>query len=246
MFENQKENLGKNFARIINNLQSIMAERSKYTVISTKIPPLAKEKLIQIAQGWNLSCYELFQALLLVIIRYFDKETTISEEMNTVVQAFLRELSNNKKRFNPLAIKSHKEEKINKAIFFATTKENQTPQLIAIKRDGNGNFKENYNIDDMLSMFLNSYDPKILKLLKNESKKKNNFGLAQTLHELIVKGILADNKENIEDEIRSMFSDVRLTTGQKINDSVFYKQKKNIGDYTQIETYKHQNIRTDI
>lgn len=222
-----------------------MAE-STYTVISTKIPPKAKEKLTKIAKGWNLSCYELFQALLLVIIRYFDKETIISEELNSVVQAFLNELSTYKDSFNPLGITAYNKEKIDSAILFAKTKDNQIPQLFAVYKDENGTIKDNYNIDDLLSMFLNSFDPKILELLNKENKNNSNFSLAQTLHDLVIRGILADKKDEIKEDIKTMFSDVRICTGQKINNDVFYKRKKNIGDYTQTETYKHPSYRADL
>lgn len=218
---------------------------SKYTVISTKVPPKAREKLTQIAKGWNLSCYELFQALLLVIIRYFDKETTISEELNNVVQAFLNELSTYKDSFSPLAITTYNKEKIDGAILFAKTSENQIPQSFAVYKDKNGTLKDNFNIDYMLSMFFNSYDPKILELLKSVCKRNSNFSLSQTLHELVIKGILADKEDGIEEEINEMFSDIRIATGQKLNEDIHYKRKKNIGDYTQIGVYKKHKIRAD-
>ena len=56
------------------------AQQGYFTTVATKISPTDRQKLCTIAEGLNLTFYELLQSLLLAIVRYFDKDCPISDE----------------------------------------------------------------------------------------------------------------------------------------------------------------------
>ena len=105
-----------------------------------------------------------------------------------------------------------------------------------------GNIVESYNYDTMLSAFLNCLDPDALKRLKDEAQRQGYFSITHTLHEIIMQRTDTTKADTIGAEVRELFDDVRISTGQKINDDTYYKRKQNRGnDYTTIsqrKTYK--------
>ena len=57
-------------------------------MIQTKICQADKDKLTKIADGFSMTIYQLLQALLLTIVRYFDSESIVTEEHNIMMNAF--------------------------------------------------------------------------------------------------------------------------------------------------------------
>ena len=47
-------------------------------MIQTKICQADKDKLTKIADGFSMTIYQLLQALLLAIVRYFDSESIVT------------------------------------------------------------------------------------------------------------------------------------------------------------------------
>ena len=94
--------------------------------------------------------------------------------------------------------------------------------------------KESYNYDNMLADILNSIIPRQPQRLKDEAKRQGYFSITHTLHEIIMQRTEDIKADTISAEVREMFTDVRIPTGQQINDDILYSRKKNVGgDYYQ-------------
>ena len=202
-----------------------------YTTIATKISKADKAKLCTIAKGFGLSFYELQQALLLSLIRYFDKDSFITYEHNIMLNAFGNVFAAIGDSYNPISITGHQSDKIEKAIMFVNRGKANRPQVMAIGKDRNGNLTESYNQDQMLTDYLQATDPQLLKVLRYERDTRDNFSLSQTLRELVLQRA-SQPSDMMEADIKAMFEDVRIPTGDKINEDVFYKRGHNKGDYS--------------
>ena len=214
-----------------------------YTTVATKISRYDKQKLCVIANSFQMSFYELLQSLLLAIVRYFDKDSLISHDCDTMINAFANVMSATANSFSPLAT-GHQKKSVKGAILFVQRKNDQQPQIIAIGKDGKGQLTETYNIDKMLADYLRATDPEILRVLEDECKRMELFSISHTLHRLILQAH-TQTTETISEEINSLFNDIRIPSGQSINEDIHYKRKHNIGDYTQI-AQPRQTYRADL
>ncbi len=215
-----------------------------YTLIQTKITPADKLKLCAIAESFNMSVYMLVQALLLGIVRYFDKDTAISPERSTMLDAFFNVITATAGSFSPLSLKGYRQQTVKSAILFVQRKEGQQPKAMAIGKDEQGNITETYNADKMLADYLQATDPKTLKLLEDERKRMGLFSIGHTLHQLVLLQS-AQQGEKMCEEIKTMFDDVRIPSGLAINTEVFYRRKHDRGDYSQT-TSAPQTYRADL
>lgn len=197
-----------------------------YTTIATKISRSDKQKLSSIADGFGLSFYELLQALLLAIVRYFDSDSIISYESNTMLNAFANVMFANAGSYSPLSIKGHERERIRNAILFVERPNTERPQMLAVSKNAQGCLTECYNFDTMLADFMEAYDPVILNLLKDECKQLGYFSIGHTLHELLLQRA-TPAADKMSEDVNAMFQDLRITTGQKVNNDILYKRKHN-------------------
>lgn len=226
-------------ARAIHNDQN-----GYYTTIATKISLADKVRLHRIAESFGMTFYNLLQALLLLICRMADGDSAISYEHQIMLQAFLDMINQTKDSFSPLAVRGHEQQHICNAILFIQKEPDQRPQLMEIHKTECGSMMESYNHDTMLTAFLSCIDPLGVQRLEDEAKRLGYSSICQTLHKIIMERT-ATIEDTIGDEVRNLFSDVRISTGQKINDDTFYKRKKNTGDYTTISPRK-KHSRADL
>lgn len=208
------------------------ATQGYYTTIATKISRKDKQKLCAIAEGFHMSFYQLLQSLLLATVRYFDKDTAISPECGKMIDAFAHIIMATADSFSPLALNGHKQQKVKSAILFVQRKDGQQPQTIAINKDEQGKLTESYNTDKMLADYLQATDPLIYRLLEDERKRMEHFSIGHTLHHLLLQHS-TQPAEEMSEEIKSMFEDIRIPSGLTINQDIYYRRKHNIGDYSQ-------------
>lgn len=213
-----------------------------FSVLATKVPLCEKRKISQIASSFNMSIFELLRALLLLLIRYFDTETPISEEHNKMLKTFLNVISTNVESFSPLSMRGHEQQSIRGAILFLQRKDGEHPQTIAICKNEEGGFMESYNTDKMLADYLQATDPQLLRVLGEERERMEHFSISQVLHQLIMQN--RTQRDEIGDEIKALFDDIRIPTGENINRDVYYRRKLNTGDYQ--NTTIRERHRTDI
>lgn len=220
------------------------AGQGYYTTIATKISRTDKQKLCTIANGFQMSFYELLQSLLLAIVRYFDRDSLISHESDAMLNAFCNVMFATAGSFSPLAIGGHQRQSVKGAILFVQRKDGQQPQTIAIGKDERGRLTETYNTDKMLADYLKATDPETLRVLEDERKRMELFSIGHTLHQLVMQS-QAQPADRMGEEIRAMFDDVRIPSGQAINEDIHYRRKHNKGDYTQITPHR-QIYRADL
>lgn len=221
------------------------AVNGNFTTIATKISLADKVKLSRIAEGFGMTLYEMTQALLVAMARYFDKGSIVTDEGNSLLNALANVIFASKDSFSPMALKERQQQRVCSAILFLQRKAGQRPQLMETQIDGQGNIVESYNYDSMLSAFLNSLDPDVMERLKVEAERKKYFSITQALHEIIMKRTDITMEDTISAEVRELFDDVRIPTGQMTNQEIYYRGKHNRGeDYTTIT--KRKTYRADI
>ena len=220
------------------------ATNGYYTTIATKISLADKVKLSRIAEGFGMTLYEMTQALLVAMARYFDKGSIVTDEGNSLLNALANVIFASKDSFSPMALKERQQQRVCSAILFLQRKAGQRPQLMETQIDGQGNILESYNFDSMLSTFLNSLDPDVLQRLKVETERKKYFSITQALHEIIMQRTNSTIEDSISAEVCELFDDVRIPTGQMTNQEIYYKGKHNRGDYTTIT--KTKTYRADL
>lgn len=218
------------------------AANGNFTTIATKISLADKVRLWRIAEGFGMTLYEMMQALLVAIARYFDKGCIVTDEGNSLLNAIGNVIFASKNSFNLMALKGRQQQRVCNAILFLQRNGSKRPQLMEVHSDSQGNIIESYNYDTMLSAFLNCLDPDALQCLKDEAKRQGYFSITHTLHDIIMQRTTNTNEDTIGAEVSKMFADERIPTGLKTNEDTYYKRKPNRGnDYTTItkrKTYK--------
>lgn len=216
-----------------------------YLHVGTKITYSDRDKLDVIAKGMGMTLYQLLQALMLAMVRYFDAGSLITYEHNVMLNAFANTLFSLKDSYSPLSLNGHGKRTVNHAILLVEQPPMKQPQLMAVSKDQYGNLIESYNFDTMLSDFMGALDPEALQAITREQKKQGYFSIAHTLHELILQR--AEKPADImSQEIADMFTDARTATGEQVNEDVHYNRKYNKGDDYTAPTPHKRRVRADL
>ena len=221
-----------------------MREVKDTTTIASKITRADKQKLHAIADYLGMTFYQLVQSILMTIVRYWDRGGLLTAEHYTMIDAFATVLKSSIGSYSPISARNSESDHITGAILLVERKPGQRPQLMEVHKDSAGNFVESYNYDTMLATFLSAIDPDCVQRLEDEAKELGYFSITHALCEILLKCSARTEKDIMRADIAEMFSDERITTGQKINEETHYKRKHNRGDYTTIT--KKQTFRTDL
>ena len=216
-----------------------------YTTIATKVSKADKAKLVSIADGFGMTFYELLQALLLAMVRYFDTGSLVTYEHNAMINAFANTMFVLKDSYSPLSIRGHEKRVISRAFLLVEQRPRKQPQLLEVSKDHCGNLIESYNFDTMLSDFMGALDPEALQALTREQQKQGYFSIAHTLHEIVMQHTdpPADMMSN---EISEMFTDARTGTGEKVNENIYYRQKHNIEKEYTAPTPRKKRLKVEL
>ena len=222
-----------------------MKQKGEVQVIATKVTVATKNKLFRIAEQWHMTFYELLQALLLALVRACDdSRTPLSPQHETMTQAFLNTILSTGGSFNPLSIGGRFKEHIEGALLFVNRCPGMRPQLLAVTKGARGDLRESLNHDTMLLDFLRAAEPTTAQVLQSEAARHGHFSALAYLHDLIMQSQPSMEAQMSED-IEELFSDVRIGTGDKINEDIYYKRRHRQGDYssfTDVRTYKRADI----
>ncbi len=210
------------------------AERGSFVMIGTKVHQSEKQKLSVIAERFDMSIYALLQSLLLFLLRSFDQPSALSDEHRTMLHAFLNTMAANEDVHNLLKAPGKIPQHIDQAVLFVRFGKDNHAQLLAVGKDEKGQATEHYNTDTILTDLLKAYDPNILHALEKERDRRGHFSLCHTLHDIVLQRAV-QSTDQMHEEIAELFSDVRITSGESLNDDVFYVRKH----------YKGQNIISD-
>lgn len=213
--------------------------------IASKISQTDKRKLHAIANELGMTFYSIVQACFLFLVRYWDRGSAITAEHRNIMQAFFNVLKSTIGSFNPVSTRNHSTEKVKGAILLVERNKSKRPQLLEVYRDENGILMESYNFDTMLKDFLGAIDPNALQRLEEETQVLGNISITQTLQELIMQRTTPE-ADMMKAEVRDLFTDIRIATGQQLNFDVKYKQRHrtNLNEYTTMQ--QEQTYRADI
>lgn len=222
------------------------SENGYFTTIATKISLADKVRLSRIAEGFGMTLYELLQALLLSMARYFDNGSAVTYEGNTLLNALGNIMFANADSFSPMALKNRQKQHVSNAILFLQRAPGQRPQMVEVHTGTQGSMIESYNYDGMLSAFLGCIDPDGLQRLKDEAKRIGYFSITHTLHELIMQRTPTTITDNMSAEVQELFSDVRIATGEQPNEETHYRRKRNMSDDYAAPTPHKRRARADL
>lgn len=219
-------------------------ENNGIVTIATKVKAEDKRKVQIIADAFGMSFYELLQSLILALLRYFDYGSAVTYDHNCMMNALANTMYAQKGSFSPLRIKGSNKRTIKSAILFVEESPNTRPQLLSVCKNENGLMLESLNYDKMVSDFLNCIDPDAFQRLKSLKKELGYFSITHTLHEIIMQRIKP--YDQTKEDIDEMFNDIRIYSGQAINEDVVYKKgyRTNVDEYTTITP--KQTFRADL
>ena len=208
--------------------------------VSTKIPFEYRERLTRIAEAFGMNCYSILQALLYSLVAYTDKNMPLTFEHIAMLKTFCPQFITGER--NPLGAKNTEVKNVTGAIIFCEYPNHVQPVYVSI--DEKGKHVETLNHDTMLDALLGAIAPDILQQLQTEKCQQRNFSTTQTLREVVTESY-PPQQDTIAYEIAEMFKDVRIPTGHKTNEDIFYKRKQNRGGFSQITQLK-EHYRADI
>ena len=206
--------------------------------IASKVTIRDKEKIKVIAEAFGMTFYELLQSLLFALLRYFDSDNVVTYDHNCMMNALANTMYAMKDSYNPLQWKDREKRGISNAILFIEDPTKRKPQLLSVRKNDDGQLTESFNFDKMVSDFLNCIDPDGLQRLEVMKKELGYFSITHTLHELIMQR--TNTTDDMKADIGEMFSDIRIHSGQSINNDIFYKRghRINVDEYTTIDSTK--------
>lgn len=216
----------------------------EFVTIASKVSKSDKRKVKAIADAFGMSFYELLQSLLLALLRYFDSGSLVTYDHNCMMNALANTMYALKGSFSPLQKKGRENRTVKGAILFVEDSPNKRPQVLSISKNEDGQMVESLNYDRMVSDFLGCIDPDSLNRVESKKKELGFFSITHTLHEIIMQR--TNDTDDMEADILDQFHDMRISSGQAVNNDVYYKRKKrqNIDEYTTIEQSK--TFRADI
>ena len=209
---------------------------NEFVTIASKVSKEDKAKIKAIASSFGMTFYELVQSLLLGMLRYFDIGKLSTYDHNCMMDALTNAMHSLKASYNPLQKQGHDNRKIRSAILFVEDSPQRKPQLLSLYKNEDGFLMESLNFDNMVHDFLSCIDPEGLQSLESQKRELGYFSITHTLHELIMQRTSATDE--VKADIEEMFADVRIPSGEAVNNDIYYKPKPNRGDYTTITVNK--------
>lgn len=217
---------------------------NEFLTIASKVSKEDKAKIKAVASLFGMSFYELLQSLLLGMLRYFDVGRNSTYEDNCMMDALFVAMRSMKGSYCPLQKKGRENRKVRGAILFVEDSPKNRPQLLSVSMNEDGQMMESLNFDKMVSDFFGCIDPDGLKRLERQRDELGFFSITHTLHEIIMQheSCIDENQEYIKE----LFEDIRIPSGQAINEDVQYKRgyRKNLNEYTTITD--NQKYRADL
>lgn len=215
-----------------------------FVTIGTKVSKVEKERVKDIARAFNMSFYELLQSLLLALLRYFDSGSLVTYDHNCMMNALANTIYSIHGSYNPLIKKGRENQCLDSAILFIGDNKKRRPQLLSVRKNGDGQMIESLNYDKMMADFLMCVDPDALVRLEAKKKELGYFSITHTLHEIIMQR--TSSVDDIKTDVGAMFNDVRIPSGETINEDIYYKRgyRKNVDEYTTIK--QNQSYRADL
>ena len=201
---------------------------TNYKQVATKVKRKDRLKIEAIAKLFGTNLYFLYQSLLVLLLRYFDRHSDISTEHEALIESFLNLLRVQKGSFTPLQIASREICSIKKAVFFIDRKQGEHPQLLSASINEDGAMTESYNTNEILADIIASIDTKLLDDLNEKKQAVGHISIIDTLRSLLQttqdERIHGEISKMFTEEINEIFEDLSIETFEELADT-FYKRK---------------------
>lgn len=199
-----------------------------YKVIATKIDSQSYTMLKAIADKSGLKTYKLLQLVVNAYMRYFAKESLITESIKSVVSSFLN-LTDLKESF-AICSYTDKQLRFSKCIALIEKKGCKQKQAVLLHtpEDGESGVKMNVNSDDILQEFISSIDYRLLDQLQAIKADNELNSLTDALRYAINSQTNKERDDEVSEYVKSLFADnERSEYGKEINygDAGKYKRR---------------------
>ena len=217
---------------------------NEFVTIASKVSKEDKAKIKAIASAFGMTFYELLQSLLLGMLRYSDIGRHSTYDHNCMMDALTIALFSVKGSYCPLQKRGRENRSIKSAILFIEDSSKNRPQLLSVCKNGDGQMMESLNFDKMVADFLGCIDPDALQRLESLRDELGYFSITHTLHKIIMQRV--SSTDEVKADIEGMFKDLRIPSGQAVNDDVLYQRphRTNVDEYTTITP--KQTFRADL
>lgn len=207
------------------------AELEKVAVISIKLTHSERNKIIEIAESMGLTPFRLLNVLLSEFINYFDENAIIDNRENTLLNCLYDDNFFSKDTFNLYCSNVTNNLFASEALIFADKPEEKgkiytRSQAILINQNGESYIGSSY-YDNMLELLLSAIAPETNDGLQKKMKKLGCKSIFDTMKLLVDQSYFCPPKPDIiHEEIEELFSDIRIESGEKVNnDDVFYRKR---------------------
>ena len=181
----------------------------KDKILNTKVNLRSFAKLQAISQRANISIYKILQTVIDCVLKVFCEREPISDEMREVFYKFI-DFDKAKNGFSFVSPDMDLQNlNMSKNLAIVTYRKKKIPEVVLIERNGE-QMTENRNNDEILSVFMQAFSPKILRGLQSimQTEKFHNLtdALFFAIHETaVVPGdVLHDEVLQIFDEANNI------------------------------------------
>lgn len=203
-------------------------KRNDYKVVATKIDLQSYAMLQAIADKSGLKPYKLLQLVVNAYMRYFAKESLITDSIKSVVSSFFN-LTDLKESF-ALCHFSNINLTFSKCIALIEKNGCKQKQAILLRtpEKGESGVMVNMNSDDILQAFISSIDYRLLNQLQTIKADNKLHSLTDALRYAINSQTDKEEDDDVSEFVRSLFADnERSEYGEEINynNAGIYKRK---------------------
>lgn len=180
-----------------------MGTHTKDKIVSSKVNLQTYAQILKIARGAKISIYNIVQTIVGCIVKVFCEREPMSDEVREVFYKFV-DLDRAKNGFSLAAPILH-DLQMTKCLAIISMKKKEIPEIVLLEKDGE-QITENKNNDEILTVFLQAFSPKILRGLQKIMQQENFHNLTDALffaiHETAV-----DPGDVLHDEVLQIFEE---------------------------------------
>lgn len=198
--------------------------QKSYKVIATKISPAMMLKIEGIAEELNLTRYELIQGLLSGFVRMHDPGAPIGDE----VRNLMRSITFNASTDDKVVSLSWEPGEIEKVVVFRRGDNGHEQKVTTLSLE-HGQWVESLNFDEAAKAILSGINHQLPDIVTGAQNQLRGASFVYTLYKLL-KVAHEATAPTMSDEVKDLFSDIRLASGHKLNvDNVHYKRARGVG-----------------
>lgn len=172
-------------------------------VVNTKISYDAFQRLQKVTSKANISIYNFLQIVIDCFYRCFCGNEPVTEEMREILDKFIN-LERSRNGFSLIA-PYLRDIEFSKFLAILSKKNKGVPEIVLIQKEGDS-VSQNLNRDEILSAFLLSFSPRLLRDLRSIQQTEKLTYLTDALN-LAIRPASVLPEDIIHNEIMELFED---------------------------------------